>query len=295
MKVLVAGWFSFERMGASAGDLLCRDAVCDWLRAAGAEVLVANAPPFKGGVDWTIVDPLSVDAVVFVCGPFGNGWPVTGFLARFEGRRLVGVNLTMLQELSQWNPFDVLLERDSSRTCRPDAAFLTEPRRVPVAGLILVHPQKEYGAAGRHEQANQALRALARSRGMAAVEIDTRLDTNQTGLTTPAQVESLIARMDVVLTTRLHGMVLALKSGVPCLAVDPIAGGAKISRQAAAIGWPHVFQSDALDPARLQQSFDACLTSETRSLAQETARRARALLAGYPAAIVDAVAVPVRK
>ena len=33
MKTLVAGWFSFEQMGASAGDLLARDLVCEWLEA----------------------------------------------------------------------------------------------------------------------------------------------------------------------------------------------------------------------------------------------------------------------
>ena len=49
-------------------------------------------------------------------------------------------------------------------------------------------------------------------------------------LRTAEEVESLIARMDVVLTTRLHGLVLALKHGVPVVAIDPIAGGAKLRR-----------------------------------------------------------------
>jgi polysaccharide pyruvyl transferase WcaK-like protein len=43
---------------------------------------------------------------------------------------------------------------------------------------------------------------------------------------------------DVVVTTRLHGLVLALKQGVPVLAVDPVAGGARVATQAAAWGWP---------------------------------------------------------
>ena len=58
---------------------------------------------------------------------------------------------------------------------------------------------------------------------MAVVAIDTRLDANRTGLRTPAQVESLIARTDVVVTTRLHGLVLALKNGVPAVAIDTVA------------------------------------------------------------------------
>src|SRR5439155_23727038 len=35
LKILVAGWFSFDDMGATAGDLLARGVVEDWLREAG--------------------------------------------------------------------------------------------------------------------------------------------------------------------------------------------------------------------------------------------------------------------
>src|SRR5215471_11964656 len=83
-KILVAGWFSFKEMGASAGDLMARDVVCEWLSAAGRDHDVALAQPFIGGVDWTKIDPQQYSTVVFVCGPFGNGWPVTDLLQRFS-------------------------------------------------------------------------------------------------------------------------------------------------------------------------------------------------------------------
>ena len=109
---------------------------------------------------------------------------------------------------------------------------------------------------------------------MSVVPIDTRLDINSTGLRTPAEVESLIARMDVVLTTRLHGMVLALKNGVPAIAIDPIAGGAKICRQAETIGWRLVFTVDALTDQALQEAFDYGLTEAARAKARECCNRA---------------------
>ena len=59
MKALVTGWFSFEEMGATAGDLMARDVVCEWLGRAGCPHDVALAPPFEGGVDWSTVDPLA--------------------------------------------------------------------------------------------------------------------------------------------------------------------------------------------------------------------------------------------
>jgi len=264
VKALVAGWFSFEEMGATAGDLIARDLVCDWLAAAGREFDVAVAPPFSGGVDWRQVDPARYGEVIFVCGPLGNGWPVTGFLDRFSGHRLIGLNLSLIEPLEVWNPFDLLLERDSSRASRPDVTFLADTAKVPVAGVVLVHPQKEYPGA-MHAAANDAIARLTASRELAAVPIDTRLDVNGTGLRTAAEVESLIARMDVVLTTRLHGMVLAIKNGVPPLVIDPIAGGRKVMTQAKAIGWNAVFTAGELDDDRLRAALAYCLSAEARA------------------------------
>jgi hypothetical protein len=274
LKTLVAGWFSFPQMGASAGDLLARDLVCEWLRQAGRAYDVALAPPFTGGVDWREADPAAYSHVLFVCGPFGNGEPVAGFLERFAGRRLVGLNLSMLDPLDVWNPFDLLLERDSSAGSNPDLTFLTHAPRVPVVGVILIDSQPEYGPRDLHREANEAVHRLVASLPMAAVPIDTRLDSNRTGLRSPEEVESLIARMDLVVTTRLHGTVLALKNGVPAVAVDPVAGGAKIRRQAETVGWPVVLASDALTDAALRKAYEFCLTPEARARARECAERA---------------------
>jgi hypothetical protein len=290
VRALVAGWFSFELMGATAGDLLARDVVCSWLEEAAYPYDVAHAPPFSGGVDWREVDPAGYTDLVFVCGPIGNGPPVDELLERFSGSRRLGVDLTMLHRLEEWNPFDVLLERDSDRTARPDISLLAPPRVVAIVGLVLIHPQEEYGQRDVRARANAALERLAAGREAARVPIDTRLDENLTGLRTPAEVESLLARMDVVLTTRLHGLVLSLKNGVPVVAVDPVAGGDKISRQAGALGWPHVFAGDALSEARLEAALDACLEPEARVLARTCADRARESLAAVRHTFVDAVA-----
>src|SRR5207249_3785387 len=103
-------------------------------------------------------------------------------------------------------------------------------------------------------------------------------------------VESLVARMDVILTTRLHGMVLALKNGVPVVAIDPIAGGAKIRRQSETVGWPKIFTADALNDDHLRQAFDSCLTVEARLEARACGERARVRLADVREAFLAAVA-----
>jgi hypothetical protein len=69
--------------------------------------------------------------------------------------------------------------------------------------------------------------------------------------------------MDLVVTTRLHGLVLALKNAVPTLAADPVAGGAKVSAQAQAWSWPAVVcaQPDgSLDRGALDRWRDWCLS-----------------------------------
>jgi len=274
-KVLVAGWFSFEQMGASAGDLMARDVVCDWLKQAGRSYDVALAPPFSGGVAWTEADVDDYSEVIFVCGPFGNGWPVTDFLQRFAGRCLIGLNLTMLEPLDRWNPFALLWERDSSVVARPDMAISANQPQVPVVGLALIDTQPEYGERDSHEHANRMFRDFAARRGLAAVEIDTRLDTDPAGLRTAPQVESLIARMDVILTTRLHGTVLAIKNGVPPLAVDSVVGGGKIRRQAETLGWPCVLPVETLTEQVLQDAFNYCLSTEARAKAKACAELAR--------------------
>jgi polysaccharide pyruvyl transferase WcaK-like protein len=70
--------------------------------------------------------------------------------------------------------------------------------------------------------------------------------------------------MDLVITTRLHGLVLALKNGVPAIAIDPIPRGFKIEGQAHTVGWPVVLPVDGLTNERLEEAFDCCLTADAQ-------------------------------
>ena len=277
MRALVTGWFSFEEMGATAGDLMCRDVVCEWLVRLGVPHDVALAKPFTGGVDLEQVAPGSYTHLIFVCGPFGRSWQVTQFLERFAHCRKLGVNLSMLEALEVWNPFDLLLERDSSRTARPDLSFLAESPTVPIVGVVLIDTQTEYAGNAKHNAVNDEILRFVERRDLAAVHIDTRLDVNATGLRSAAQIESLIARMDVVITTRMHGLALSIRNGVPVVAVDSVAGGAKVTRQAQSLGWPHL-AAEAVSQESLGRAFDACLAPEARERARECARRARGAL-----------------
>jgi hypothetical protein len=269
VRALVVGWFSWENSDSTAGDFLASDVLCEWLTHAGIAYDLALAPPFSGGVAWWKVDPARYPLVVFVCGPFmRNAWE-TEFLARFADSFVCAVNVSLPVNLDDWNPFDLLVERDSSRTAHPDLAFATSQPLVPVVGTCLVEPYDEADV----PLANAAVKRLLASREMAVVPIDTRLDVNATGLRSKAEVESTLARMDAVITTRLHGMVLSLKNSVPALVIDPEPGGGRILRQAQTIGWPVAFTVDRLDDRALRDALEDCLSHEARVRARQCAAR----------------------
>jgi hypothetical protein len=271
MKALVAGWFSFGNGHATAGDLMCKDLVCRWLIEAGWQARAATAHPFEGDVDWRTEDPAEYSHVVFVCGPFGKDENERQFLRRFWHCTLIGLNLSMKVPVESWNPFDLLIERNSTRAVNPDLVFGVERKLVPVIGVCLVEDYPE----GQTDVAHNAIRRLVQARPAALVNIDTRLDVNSVGLRTPEEVESLLARMDVVVTTRLHAMVLSLRNGVPVVAIDP-EGYAKIVKQAASIDWPAAFPVDNVSDSQLAEALQYCFSAEAREKAASCAAAAAA-------------------
>ena len=269
-RVLVGGWFSFSGVGATVGDLLAKDVVCGWLERAHRTYDVALDHSYGAGIDWRTVDPSDYSDVIFVCGPFYR----SDLLRPFEECRLIGVNLSMAEPIRDWNPFDLLLERDSSEASHPDITFDASVDKVPVIGLTLLPPAEAgIGLEARYREASEAAVRLLERRGAARVTIDTGLGSGF-GTTSPMIVTSLIARMDAIVTTRLHGLVLALREGVPALAIEPVPGGGKVARQGMVLGWPAVVQIEELTDAALDDALDFCLSQEGRQKARACADRA---------------------
>ena len=105
----------------------------------------------------------------------------------------------------------------------------------------------------------------------------------------------MIARMDAVVTTRLHGTVLAMKHGVPAVVIDPVAGGHKVARQARTIGWDTVFTADALDDGQLSAALDFCLSPAGRRQAARVRVRAIHAANAVKDAFLEAVATQERE
>jgi hypothetical protein len=285
MRALVVGRFS------TVGDL-------EVLRQVEQQ-LVESAVPYEvgafeptinkgipGSVDIKRVDPQDYTHLLVVCGPLHREYLAVRRinLDRFAHCTRIGVNLTMLDDLEMYDPLDVMLGRDSNHWTKPDLAFREHVPTMRVAGICLVPSQDEYGPRRRHDRANQLLRSAAARNGLAPLALDTEFpaDHNAGGIGSPEEFESICRRVDLMLTTRLHGMVIALKNGVPVVAVDSISGGAKVTLQARAIGWPEIYSVDDATDQELDEAIERCLAPEGRDRAQECAARARQMLTCFP-------------
>jgi hypothetical protein len=306
MRVLLTGWFSFLHGEATAGDLLALDAVRSALAAAGIGSDTAWSPVFRpGGPRLEDTAPDRYTHLVFTCGPL-HGEPVAALHARYPAARRIAVGVSVIDPACPAQAgFDLVLARDGgtgpphrdlaaaapqlraagppSRARRPAAAGPPVP--VPVTGVILAAGQGEYGERRRHELVNaQLARWLAAIPAVAPLDLDTRLDSRDWRLcSTAGAFIALVSRLDVVVTTRLHGLVLALGRGVPVLAVDPVAGGGKVTAQARAWDWPAIVPAEAAaDPRLLSQLWDWCRSAPGRDAA---AAAAAAAGRGQPALI----------
>ncbi|GAA0596518.1 polysaccharide pyruvyl transferase family protein [Actinomadura livida] len=272
MRVLVTGWPSFLHGEATAGDVLAMEAVRRALAGAGVRCDLAWSPVFRpGGLDLGRADPGRYTHLVFACGPL-HGPQVAGLHRRYARCTRVAVGVSVVDPADPAvTGFDAVLARDAPAAApRPDLAALPETPPVPVAGVVLAPGQAEYGTRRLHDRVERELTGWLAGRECARLPLDTRLDPRDWRLfTTAAELESALRRLDLVVTTRLHGLVLALKNGIPALAVDPVRGGAKVTAQARAWSWPAlvtVAAEDAgrdgplLDPAELDRWWDWCLS-----------------------------------
>jgi Polysaccharide pyruvyl transferase len=274
VRVLVVGWPSFLHGEATAGDVLAMEALRVSLTEAGIWCELAWSPVFRpGGLTLEEADPGRYTHLVFTCGPV-HGPLVERLHDRYRSCRRIAVGVSVPDpDEPAAAGFHAIFPRDApGATPQRDLAARVPVDLVPVTGIVLAGAQPEYGVAGRHGPVTEQLTAWLHSMDCARVPLDTRLDSRDwRSCRTPAQLESIIARLDIVVTTRLHGLVLALKNQIPALAVDPVAGGAKVAGQAAAWGWPVLTSrpgESAVHPGELDALWRWCLSADAKAQAR---------------------------
>lgn len=292
-EVLVAWYGSFGGHG-TIGDRLSLESVVARLAGEGARVAHASAAdvalPGATRVAWEQVDPGRFAAIVFVCGPIIAGHPQTEALfRRFRGRPILGVGVSLFDPAHEHhaNPFTAVLARQGGPEPFEDVALVAPVPVLPprdgtgrglVVGLALRGPQAEYGPANclwerTGRLARVAAERLLESAGGRIETIDNHLD--RSGLT-PREIEARYAACDIVITSRFHGAMLALRHGVPFVAIDQIRGGGKVEPLVAASGWSHVLRADTAGEADVMRAAAAALSAAARP--ELTAARAKLVL-----------------
>lgn len=278
-RLLLTGWFSFLDGEVTVGDLMAQRQVSLALGQAGVVHDTAWSAGFRpGAMTLDDADPAWYGRLLFVCGP-AHGEQILALHRRFARCRRLAVNVTVVDRRDPAvTAFDHVVARDGvpgepRLDLSATAPLGWEP---PVAGVMLTDGQGEYGVLRRHADVNDHLLTWLGQKDCARVAADTRLATDDwRHCATAEQFMALAAKLDIVLTSRLHGMVLSLRAGTPVIAVDPVDGGAKVSAQARALHWPALVAAGDESPAALDTWWSWCLSPAGREAAGRRARLLR--------------------
>lgn len=264
--------------------------VCQWLTEARIPYDVAsNGEDGVTGPRLLEIDPAKYSIFIFVCGPW---YPKVHalLLEQFSHCLKIGVNLTVAEP--GLAGFDALLARDNPQEHRADLAFARQPERLPVVGVLLVERQAAYGSRQRHLYVKKVFEEYLSSGKVVPLHFDTVIFGNQVGLESGAAFESLLRKVDVLITNRLHGLVLGLKNNVPVAAVDSVAGGGKVSAQAKSLGWPVLIPVEELSVETLDETVKKCLGQDMLPLLEAVHRQAAASLSQTKTEFLELLPTP---
>jgi hypothetical protein len=252
-------WWGSMPGGATIGDLMAVNNLSAELHARGHDHAVLSHPRFatNGHISCRTLPVVrsEVRTLVFVCGPLLSHPRLVTLFTMFPAARKLAVGVSVLSGESKINRLvSRFVARDGMSPCFFDLAIgdvkavcvpgRDRPLRV---GLCFRGRQKEYGSANcQAGRAEALLERVAANMSSRPVRISTELSCNS-----PHHIRSQLDEVDIVLTTRLHGSLLTLAQGKPVIAVDQIAGGAKVLPLLTRIEWPYVVPVEKASEERL--------------------------------------------
>jgi hypothetical protein len=252
--VMLAGWFSFCDGSPTTGDEMCLAVVERWLRDADVPYVVVRA---AGEQTWQELSRQSFRAQLWVCGPVTRRFDFQmDFIRRFSVAPWILVNTSLPDANIGPNGWKIELTRDSDNWARPDLSVLYPPPTTTGGGaaLILRGHQFEYGEERcLCEVVEACIHRALDADGIASFDVTTVVGGDFASHLT--LLERALLTADVVITTRLHGMVHAMRAGRPVVAIDQIRGGGKLRAQAAALRIPSPLAADSLDERGLRQAI----------------------------------------
>lgn len=234
-RVVLVNWGSIEDRHLTVGDHLATAVVQDALNDAAVPHRLLRA-------DETILDgepePGST-AKVWVCGPvdrsYGPQHEIIG-----DGNDWTLLDATVLRSRADSGHADLRFARDGEGLpTRGDIASLAELSKGGFAVLVLRGRQPEYRVdADTSAETAQIVTGAIERLGLLPVSIDTILPPILSASQTGSGIEALMRAATVVISSRLHGCIHALRAGQVPVVIDEVRGGGKVSAMAEAFEFP---------------------------------------------------------
>ena len=267
-RILVTWYGAFEGNG-TIGDLLSLQSLTYFLQKKGYSFDTASHKKYTGVggnlVNWEDVTPNKYKILIFVCGPIlKNHYYLPQLFNKFSSCIKIGVGVSLFEKthFNYFNPFDHVFAREGTAQTFNDIAIVApgysnenlkkkkENEKELVIGISLRGAQGEYGEENcLHELTNElitkSVEILFQTRKGKVILIENHLARSGVD---PSEIENLYAQCDLVITSRLHGALLALRHFVPFIAIDQIKHGAKVYGILKNPLWPFVYKAENINP-----------------------------------------------
>lgn len=259
-KIALCGWFSLEKGQATSGDIFCLNRVIAWLKEWGIQFEVIYSKK-SGGPGYASYNSKNFSSQIFVCGPIDGKYNIqTELFEWFEGKWYFWSNSVV----DVYNRMDATntLCRDGLVTTYPDFSFLFSVPDRPFILTIFRGAQKEYGLSNCfHDTVSNIVNEFLQSHEYFYENLSTELDCSwHDMLRKSIAIEKFISCADIVITTRLHGLVHTLRSGRMAIAIDQIKGGAKVASLCRQIDYPYFILAENLTTGWLQENVSYLLS-----------------------------------
>lgn len=271
-RLILCGYFSLKYRTCTVGDLMVLHSLEKWLDSLGYSYDVVADPMLKckNTIREEAIDIKKYYAMIFVCGPLFDIDSLYEYIRKYDGLKRIAVNVSVINEEAKiLNLFEYIFPRDSLNYVSLDMALEEiTVTRTSVVGLIYVGSQIEYPNQ-MHSKVEQIVDTVLSELGYAKIKIDTKIPYNDYGLNSLTEIISVISKTDIVITTRLHGSILAFKAHIPFVAIDPVPKGGKVYKQVNEIGWPYVLNMENLNNYNLKHFLSCALDPSTQQLLQK--------------------------
>ncbi len=270
-RIIVTWYGSFSESG-TIGDYLSVKALTEQLASNNLTFDCLCYKSFEGLRGKIILtdelNPDNYDILIFCCGPIIKDHPfLIDIINKFKKCFKIGLGISLFpnNHSNYFNPFDIVYARENGDGEFNDIAIIASTNKDKIKkikkpftiGLVLRNFQTEYGEENcMHGETNSILNTLAKrllkkynspvkflfksnKEKARIITIENHLERSRM---TPQEIEDLYLSCDIILTSRFHGFIIAIKNNIPVIAIDQINNGAKVFNLISRTGYPYVWK-----------------------------------------------------